>query len=135
MRLIDADMFEKELEEELLPALIEEYGEAEANNGLHFSFRDIMNNLAFQPEIMTTNLSLCCWISCAGSPVMLPKEGDTCLITTKLDGVRYARYLGGGGWLVTEVFGNVGCDHTLDISDVLAWAYMPEPYKGGQDDT
>ena len=51
MRLIDADAFEAELNERLLPMLIERYGRDEAIKGLHFSFRDVVCNIKGQPTI------------------------------------------------------------------------------------
>ena len=51
MRLIDADAFEAELNERLLPVLIERYGRDEALRGLHFSFRDFICNIQTQPAI------------------------------------------------------------------------------------
>lgn len=51
MRLIDADAFEAELNERLLPLLIERYGRDEAIKGLHFSFRDVICNIQAQPTI------------------------------------------------------------------------------------
>ena len=51
MRLIDADVFERELNEKILPVLIERYGAKEALNGLHFSFRDLILNIQAQPTV------------------------------------------------------------------------------------
>ena len=51
MRLIDADAFEAELNERLLPELIKRYGRDEALRGLHFSFRDCICNIQMQPTI------------------------------------------------------------------------------------
>ncbi len=50
MRLIDADEFERQLNE-LLPKLIERYGYEEALRGLHFSFNDCIDNLRNQETI------------------------------------------------------------------------------------
>lgn len=49
MRLIDAYRFENQMNEELLPKLIKEYGKEEALKGLHFSFRDCICNIQSQP--------------------------------------------------------------------------------------
>ena len=51
MRLIDADRFEDQMNEELLPELIKEYGKEEALKGLHFSFRDCICNIQAQPTV------------------------------------------------------------------------------------
>lgn len=51
MRLIDADRFEDQMNEELLPKLIKEYGKEEALKGLHFSFRDCICNIQSQPPV------------------------------------------------------------------------------------
>lgn len=51
MRLIDADKFERVLNEQLLPKLVERYGEKDAVRGLHFSFRDCICNIQAQPTV------------------------------------------------------------------------------------
>lgn len=51
-RLIDADKFEFEMNDKLLVALTEKYGEEEAQKGLHFSFRDCISNIQFQPTVI-----------------------------------------------------------------------------------
>ena len=51
MRLIDADRFVDQMNEELFPELIKEYGEEEAIKGLHFSFQDCIYNIECQPTI------------------------------------------------------------------------------------
>ena len=51
-RLIDADKFEFEMNDKLLVALTEKYGEEEAKGGLHFSFRDCISNIQFQPTVI-----------------------------------------------------------------------------------
>ena len=51
-RLIDADKFEFEMDDKLLVALTEKYGEEEAQKGLHFSFRDCISNIQFQPTVI-----------------------------------------------------------------------------------
>ena len=51
-RLIDADKFEFEMNDKLLIALTEKYGEKEAQSGLHFSFRDCICNIQCQPTVI-----------------------------------------------------------------------------------
>lgn len=51
-RLIDADKFEFEMNDKLLIALTEKYGEKEAQSGLHFSFRDCICNIQYQPTVI-----------------------------------------------------------------------------------
>lgn len=51
-RLIDADKFEFEMNDKLLVALTEKYGEEEAKGGLHFSFRDCISNIKYQPTVI-----------------------------------------------------------------------------------
>lgn len=51
MRLIDADAFEQDLKEKLLPLLMEKYGKEEAMKGLHFSLQDCISNIQGQPTI------------------------------------------------------------------------------------
>ena len=51
-RLIDADKFEFEMNDKLLVALTEKYGEEEAKGGLHFSFRDCISNIQYQPTVI-----------------------------------------------------------------------------------
>lgn len=51
MRLIDADAFKREMNDMLYPVLKEKYGDFEARNGLHFSFRDVLCNIDAQPTI------------------------------------------------------------------------------------
>lgn len=51
MRQIDADTFEQELKEKLLPLLMEKYGKEEAMKGLHFSLQDCISNIQGQPTI------------------------------------------------------------------------------------
>lgn len=56
MRLIDADAFELEMVEKILPLLTKIYGAAEATGGLHFSFMDCICNIEGQPTIDHENL-------------------------------------------------------------------------------
>ena len=56
-RLIDADKFEFEMNDKLLVALTEKYGEEEAQKGLHFSFRDCISNIQFQPTVIEAERS------------------------------------------------------------------------------
>jgi len=51
MRMIDADAFERDLTEHILPILIQRYGEEEAIRGLHFSYSDCISNISGQPTI------------------------------------------------------------------------------------
>ena len=51
-RLIDADKFEFEMNDKLLVALTEKYGEEEAKRGLHFSFRDCICNIQCQKTVI-----------------------------------------------------------------------------------
>lgn len=51
MRLIDANAFERDLTEHILPILIQRYGEEEAIRGLHFSYSDCISNISGQPTI------------------------------------------------------------------------------------
>lgn len=51
MRPIDADTFEQELKEKLLPLLVKKYGKEEAMKGLHFSLQDCISNIQSQPTI------------------------------------------------------------------------------------
>lgn len=51
MRLIDADVFERDLNEKVLPVLIKRYGAKEVLNGLHFSFSDLILNIQGQPTV------------------------------------------------------------------------------------
>lgn len=51
-RLIDADAFEDAFNMELLPILINKYGEEEALKGLHFSFRDCICNIQAQKTVI-----------------------------------------------------------------------------------
>ena len=51
MRLIDADAFERDFTEHILPILIQRYGEEEAIRGLHFSYSDCISNISGQPTI------------------------------------------------------------------------------------
>lgn len=51
-RLIDADKFEFEMNDKLLVALTEKYGEEEAQRGLHFSFRDCICNIQCQSTVI-----------------------------------------------------------------------------------
>ena len=51
-RLIDADEFEREFNNHLLPILVKKYGEEEALKGLHFSFRDCICNIQCQKTVI-----------------------------------------------------------------------------------
>lgn len=51
-RMIDADAFEDAFNMELLPILINKYGEDEALKGLHFSFRDCICNIQTQKTVI-----------------------------------------------------------------------------------
>jgi hypothetical protein len=51
-RLIDADKFERDFNEHLLPILIKKYGEDEVLKGLHFSFRDCICNIQCQKTVI-----------------------------------------------------------------------------------
>lgn len=51
-RLIDADKFEFEMNDKLLVALTEKYGEEEAKKGLRFSFKDCISNIQYQPTVI-----------------------------------------------------------------------------------
>lgn len=59
MRLIDADRFVKQMNEELFPELIKEYGEEEAIKGLHFSFQDCIYNIECQPTVDAVEVVRC----------------------------------------------------------------------------
>lgn len=62
MRLIDADRFEDQMNEELLPELIKEYGKEEALKGLHFSFRDCICNIQCQPTVDAVEVVRSKWV-------------------------------------------------------------------------
>ena len=59
MRLIDADAFEQELKEKLLPLLVEKYGKEEAVKGLHFSLQDCISNIQGQPTATQPEIIRC----------------------------------------------------------------------------
>lgn len=59
MRLIDADRFVKQMNEELLPELIKEYGQEEALKGMHFSFRDCICNIQCQLTVDAVEVVRC----------------------------------------------------------------------------
>ena len=156
MRLIDADAFEQELKEKLLPLLVEKYGKEEAMKGLHFSLQDCISNIQSQPTITQLDHE---WIPCSER---LPKE--TVLVTVKTKTSRY-RYVCEAVWIPRwtwkasfdnwedcseynededEFYVNEGWYervHNWDEysyigieDDVLAWMPLPEPYKEGEQD-
>ena len=55
MRLIDADAYKREMNDMVYPVLKEKYGDFEARNGMHFSFRDVICNIDAQPTIEPDN--------------------------------------------------------------------------------
>lgn len=108
MRRIDADTFEQELKEKLLPLLVEKYGKEEAMKGLHFSLQDCISNIQGQPTITQPEPE---WIPVSER---LPKENGFYLTST-MYGEVYLDAWNGINWERSE--------------EILAWMPLPEPYK------
>lgn len=128
MRLIDADAFEKEMNEQLLPKLIEKYGAEEALTGLHFSFRDLINNVVYQPEVKPQMQ----WIPCSERLPEVDEDGysDKMLVCfNNYSGCEICEYRiidGAGKWYVGDFD-----DAIEDIGvKVSAWMPLPERYRG-----
>ena len=107
MRSIDADTFEQDLKEKLLPLLVKKYGKEEAMKGLHFSLQDCISNIQSQPTITQPEPE---WIPCSER---LPEPYEHCLWTT-IDGRVVYHH----------------CDGLF--SNYTAWMPLPEPYRGEQ---
>ena len=141
-RLIDADAFEADLNENLLPMLIERYGRDEALRGLHFSFRDCICNIQAQPTIEPEPR----WIPVKMRPMdseereyweyqfgeelvdedavvfdcPMPENGQEILVS-------YRKWI---SMDKCEIDGGCyGLEGNGDWEDVIAWMPLPEPYK------
>ena len=127
MRSIDADAFEQDLKEKLLPLLVEKYGKEEAMKGLHFSLQDCISNIQSQPTITQPEPK---WIPCSER---LPEESGQYLITVKYKPVEgyedvYAEH---GEW-DGEEWDNFCFGHCGEVESIVAWMPLPEPYRGEQ---
>lgn len=126
MRPIDADSFERDLKEKLLPLLVEKYGKEEAMKGLHFSLQDCISNIQGQPTITQSEQR---WI-----PVTerLPEENEYVLLCNReLEPDEEAGYSRMAvGWLEDRKF----CcwDDRAARKEFVAWMPLPEPYKEGE---
>ena len=107
-RPIDADAFERDLKENLLPLLVEKYGKDEAMKGLHFSFLDCINNIHGQSTFVLPEPK---WIPVSKR---LPKENGFYLTST-MYGEVYLDAWNGINWERSE--------------EILAWQPLPEPYR------
>lgn len=115
MRLIDADAFERDITEHILPILIQRYGEEEAIRGLHFSYSDCISNISGQPTIEEHKTGK--WISASER---LPDKDGEYLVTFKpicTRPIEVCTFLN-GQWIL------------YGYERVLAWQPMPEPWKG-----
>lgn len=121
MRLIDADAFEAELNERLLPILIERYGRDEALRGLHFSFRDCICNIQTQPTIEPEPQ----WIPCSER---LPEPRMAVLgYAPRYQNIYALYYDSVDGWMLwspvrDDFFPN-------SQGEIVAWMPLPEPYE------
>ena len=115
MRSIDADAFEQDLKEKLLPLLVEKYGKEEAMKGLHFSLQDCISNIQSQPTITQPEPK---WIPCSER---LPDNDESVLISNSHG--------------VTKAWWNGRCWTSIaakKYKTVTAWMPLPEPYKEGE---
>lgn len=137
MRLIDADSFERDLKEKLLPLLVEKYGKEEAMKGLHFSLQDCISNIQGQPTITQPEQR---WIQCSEK---LPKEhewmGTKRFGTTISDevyvtfenpkGERFCKHLSFQNGKLSG-FDQSTIDAFYKGSKPIAWMPLPERYLG-----
>lgn len=126
MRLIDADAFEAELNERLLPMLIERYGRDEAIKGLHFSFRDVICNIQTRPTIEPESQ----WIPCSER---LPEPRMAVLgYAPRYQNIYALYYDSVYGWMLwnpvrDDFFPN-------SQGEIVAWMPLPKPYKEVKDE-
>ena len=92
MRLIDADAFEQDLKEKLLPLLVKKYGKEEAMKGLHFSLQDCISNIQSQPTITQPERKKGSWnviqgniVVCSECGMLAPKSMTGCLLNRYLE--------------------------------------------------
>ena len=146
MRLIDADAFEQDLKEKLLPLLVEKYGKEEAMKGLHFSLQDCISNIQSQPTITQQDPE---WIPCSRrlpddlaevNVTYVNHDPEPYYVFTKDKPYTASAVYYKGNWYwysstCADYLGEYGrndVDKVDDAIEITAWKPLPEPYRGEQ---